>query len=139
MSDENLEIVRRVYERWGRGDFRAGTEFFDPWVVLVLRPEFPDAGAYLGMDEINGYMRGFLEGWDHAAIEGEEFLAAGDSVVVRVHQHAAGKGSGAPVEMRYFQVWTLRGGAVIRIESIRGREEALAVAGLGGEAPTTSD
>ena len=124
-----MEIVRQVYERWARGDFRAGTELFDPWVVLVLRPEFPEAGAYLGLEGIRGYMRRFLEGWDHAVIEGEEFMAAGESVVVQVHQQASGQKSGVPVDMRYFQVWTLRGGAVIRIENIREREEALEAVG----------
>jgi ketosteroid isomerase-like protein len=134
MSQENVEIVRRVYERWGKGDFRVDTELYDPWVVLVLRPEFPDAGAYLGLDGIGGYMRRFLEGWDHLVIEGEELIAAGDSVVAGVHQQASGKGSGAPVDMRYFQLWTFRGGAVIRLESVREREEALEVAGLRGRA-----
>ena len=129
VSEKNVEIVRQVYDRWARGDFRAGTELFDPWVVLVLRPEFPDAGAYLGPEKISGYMRRFLEGWDHAVIEGEEFIAAGESVVVRVHQQASGIKSGVPVDMRYFQVWTLRGGAVIRIESVQGREEALQAVG----------
>jgi ketosteroid isomerase-like protein len=40
MSEENVEIVRAVYERWGEGDFRASLEMFDPQVVLVVRPEF---------------------------------------------------------------------------------------------------
>jgi ketosteroid isomerase-like protein len=139
MAEENVEIVRQVYERWGRGDFRAGTELLDPWAVLVLRPEFPDAGAYLGPEKISGYMRGFLEGWDHAVIEGEEFIGAGDSVVVRVHQQAAGRHSGVPVDLRYFQIWTFRGDAVIRIESVRAREEALEAAGLGADAQTAGE
>jgi len=130
MSQANIEALRRIYGEWARGRFQAGSELFDPWVVLVLRPEFPDAGAYLGPDEIRGYMRGFLEGWDDAVIEGEEFIGAGDSVVVGVHQHAAGKGSGVPVDMRYFQVWTFRGGAVIRIENVRERQDALEAAGV---------
>jgi ketosteroid isomerase-like protein len=132
VSRDYVEALRRVYEDWGRGDFSAGPELFDPWVVLVLRPEFPDAGAYLGAEGIRGYMRRFLEDWDHAVIEAEEFIGAGDNVVVGVHQRAAGKGSGIPVDMRYFQVWTFRGGAVIRIESVREREEALEAAGVRG-------
>ena len=130
MAQDNVEIVRGIYERWGRGDFRADAELFDPWAVLVLRKEFPDAGAYLGLEGISKYMRGFLESWDDAVIEGEEVIAAGDSVVVRVHQQAAGKQSGTPVDMRYFQVWTFRGGRVIRLESFSAREEALRAAGL---------
>jgi ketosteroid isomerase-like protein len=131
MSEENVEIVRRIYRRWARGDFRAGTELYDPDIRLVLRPEFPDAGVYHGPDEIRKYMReDFLRDWEAAAIVGEEFLDAGDSVVVRVHQQATGPGSRVPVEMRYYQVWTFRGRAVIRIESVRERPEALEAAGL---------
>jgi ketosteroid isomerase-like protein len=131
MSQTKLEIVRGIYERWGRGDFRAGFELYDPYIQLVLGPEFPDAHAYCGPDEIRRYMReDFLTDFEHATISGEEFLEAGDSVVVRVHQQAAGAGSGAPVALRYYQVWTFRGRSVIRIESIREREDALAAAGL---------
>jgi ketosteroid isomerase-like protein len=131
MSQRNVEIVRQIYERWGRGDFRGGTELYDPYVLLVLRPEFPDARAYCGPDEIRRYMReDFLADLEGAVIAGEEFLDAGDSVVVRVNQQGTGVRSGAPVGMRYYQVWTFRGRSVIRIESIRGREEALEAAGL---------
>ena len=35
---ENVEIVRRIYGEWGRGNFHEGTELYDPHVLLVLRP-----------------------------------------------------------------------------------------------------
>jgi ketosteroid isomerase-like protein len=133
MSQERVDTVRRIYARWGRGDFRAGAELYDPYVLLVLRPDFPDARAYLGPDEIRRYMReDFLADWEGAVIVGEEFLDAGDSVVVRVNQQATGPGSGASVALRYYQVWTFRGTSVIRIESIKEREDALRAAGLSG-------
>lgn len=130
MSEENEKIVQRIYDEWGRGNFRAGTELFDPHTLLVLRPGFPEAGAYRGPEEIGGYMRGFLEAWDNLVITGENFIAAGDSVVVGVNQQGTGKESGAPVELRYFQVWSFRGGTVLRMESIFERAEALEAAGL---------
>jgi ketosteroid isomerase-like protein len=133
MSQERVDTVRRIYARWGRGDFRAGAELYDPYVLLVLRPDFPDARAYLGPGEIRRYMReDFLADWEGAVIVGEEFLDAGDSVVVRVNQQATGPGSGASVALRYYQVWTFRGTSVIRIESIKEREDALRAAGLSG-------
>jgi ketosteroid isomerase-like protein len=133
MSQKNVETVRGIYERWGRGDFRAGAELYDPYILLVLRPEFPEAGTYCGPEEIRRYMReDFLADFEAARIVGEEFLDAGDSVVVRVNQQATGPGSGAPVDMRYYQVWTFRGDSVVRIESIRTRADALAAAGLRG-------
>ena len=131
MSQRNVEIVRQIYERWGRGDFRAGTELYDPEVELVLRPEFPDARTYRGPDEIRRYMReDFLADLVDAVILGEEYLDAEDSVVVHVNQVATGPESGARVGMRYYQVWSFREGSVIRIESIREREDALEAAGL---------
>jgi ketosteroid isomerase-like protein len=107
-------------------------ELYDPHVLLVLRLEFPDSGVYRGVDEIGRYMReDFLADFEGARIEGEEFLEAGDSVVVRVRQEARGPESGAPVAMSYYQLWTLRGGSVIRIESVMERDDALAAVGLG--------
>jgi ketosteroid isomerase-like protein len=131
VSQEKVEIVRGIYERWGQGDFRAGTEFYDPNILLVLRPEFPDKGVYRGPEEIGRYMReDFLADLEDAVIIGEEFLDAGDTVIVRVNQVATGPVSGVRVGIRYYQAWTFRGKSVIRIESIRDREEALEAAGL---------
>ena len=130
MSQENVEIVRAVFQRWSRGDFQAGVDLFDPHVMLVLRPGFPDAGAYVGAEGVAAYMRGFLEPWTHLTMEAEELLDAGDTVVVTVRQRGAGDVSGVSTELHYFQLWTFRGGKLIRLESIRERGEALEAAGL---------
>ena len=134
MSEENVETVRAVYERWSEGDFGASVDLFDPNVVLVLPPDFgpdiPDASAYLGPEAIASYTRGLLENWEDFTMEAEEFLAAGDSVVARVHQRGVGRTSGIPTEMRYFTVWSFRGRKVIHLESFRERAEALEAAGL---------
>ena len=131
MSLSAVAVLRQIYESWGRGDLRAGVELFDPHVLLVIQPDFPDAGTYCGPDEVRGYMRQLLSAFDDFTISGEEFIDAGDSVVVRVRQRATGTGSGAPTRHDYFQVWSFRGKSVIRIESIRDRADALGAVGLG--------
>jgi ketosteroid isomerase-like protein len=95
-----------------------------------LSREFPDAGTYLGIDEIARYTRGFLEPWEHVTIEAEDLTAAGDSVLAAVRQRGTGNTSGAATEMRYFMLWSFRGGKVIRVENFRERNEALEAAGL---------
>jgi uncharacterized protein len=130
MSGENAEVLRRVYDGWARGDFRPSVELFDPYVVLVLRPEFPDARAYLGPQEIARYMRHLLDSWEDFTIEAEELIEAGDSVVVQVRQRGLGVTSGAVTELGYFQVWTFRGDRVIRLESVRERRGAFEAVGL---------
>ena len=130
MAEENVEILRRIYADWAEGNFASGTELYDEHLVLVLRPEFMDAGAYSGMREMQRYMRAFLEGWEVVTIEATHLRAAGDTVLARVMQRGTGVSSRAPVEQPYYQLWTFRGGKVIRIESIIDEPEALQAAGL---------
>jgi ketosteroid isomerase-like protein len=132
MTQDRVETVRSVYEGWGRGDFRAGTDLWDKHAILVMRPQFPDAGTYMGPEGIAEYTRGFLEPWTSITIEAEEIIPAGDSVVVAVLQRGEGDASGAFTEFRYFHLWTFRGDKAIRFESIRERDEAFEAAGLSG-------
>jgi ketosteroid isomerase-like protein len=100
MSQENVENVRRVYERWSEGDFHAAVDLFDPHVVLVLSGEFgpaPDAGTYFGAEAIAEYTREQLLGtWTEYTMEAVEVIPAGDSVLVDVHQRGVGRTSGVP-------------------------------------------
>jgi ketosteroid isomerase-like protein len=130
VSQENVELVQGVYDRWGEGDFEASLEVVDPLVLFVLGPGFPDSGTYLGIDRLVEYTRGFLEPWTRITIEVEELTAAGDSVVATVHQRGVGSESGAETEFEYFQVWSFRGDKVIRLENFRERAEALAAVGM---------
>lgn len=136
MSEENVELARSVYERYGQGDFRAAADLLDRHVVLVLDPVFaaslfasPVDEAFYGIDAVSDYTRGFLED-AHVTMAAEEIVAVGDSVLVSVHQRMTGKKSGIPLESRYVSVWSFRGGKVIRIESFGERADALEAVGL---------
>jgi ketosteroid isomerase-like protein len=130
MSQPKIEAVRAIYEEWAEGNFQAGVELYDRFAVLVQGEGFPEAGAYLGLEGFARYMRTFLEAWERVTIEAEELLGNGDSVVAAVMQRATGQGSSAPVEFRYFQVWSFRGRRVIRLETVRDRAAALEAVGL---------
>jgi len=129
MSEANVETIRRIYERWGEGDFTAGPEHFDPNLVFVMRPEFPDSGTYLGPEQVADYTRGFLEPWERITIEATEIIEAGDSIVAAVTQRGIGMASRIETEFSYFNVWTFRGPLIIRFETFREREQALAAVG----------
>ena len=60
----------------------------------------------------------------------EEILGAGDKVVVVVFQRGIRKASGAAVERRVGQVWTVREGKAIRWQVFKDRAEALEAAGV---------
>ena len=125
MTQSNIEAIRAVYDGWRNGDFRAGLHLYDPHAVLVQGPGFPESGAYLGLEGIDGYMRTFLEAWERVTIDAEELEPVGESVIAAVVQRGVGKGSGAAAELRYFQVWSFRGERVIRLETFRERAETV--------------
>jgi ketosteroid isomerase-like protein len=130
MSRENLEALRRVYEGWGRGDFRTSEPVLDENVTLVVRPGFPTEGVWVGLSGMREHMAQILDAWDSFAIAAESFREVGDTVLVAVHQTGTGAGSGAPAEMRYFQLWSFRAGKAIRLEVIADEPEALEAVGL---------
>lgn len=131
MSQARVEAVRGIFEKWERGDFRSTTDVLDEHALLIIHDDFPDWGLYLGMEQIAGYMRGFLEGFSELTMTAEGFVDAGDTVVVAVRQRGVGPASGIATEITYSSVLTFRGDRLIRMESIGDRARALAMAGLG--------
>ena len=130
MSQENVEIVRRIYEAWAAGDFRAGIDALDQHVVFVVRPDFPEFGVFLGPDGIREYMRRFLEQWERGPIEAKHLQAVGDTVLARVVQHGKGKVSGIEAQLPYFMLFTFRGKRIVRLENVIDQVEALEAVGL---------
>ena len=84
----------------------------------------------MGPDGVLEYMSRFLAPWESLTIAGESFRDTGDTVLVEVRQNGIGRSSGAPVELRYFQLWTFGGGRVVRLEVIMNEQTALEAAGL---------
>ena len=123
MTERPIDIVRRVYDGWSQGDFSRGAELFDEATVFILRPHFADAGIYVGSEQMQRYMRSLLEPWEHLTITALELTEAGDTVVAEVEQSGAGERSGAMTSFTYFQVWTFRGGTLVRLENIMDRAQ----------------
>jgi len=131
MLPENVEAVRRVYDDWARGDFRAAADLYDPLVIFIPIREFPGAASYyLGPEGVREFMLGFLEPWTNLTIAAEELTEIGDSVIVAAKWRAEGKGSGALGERQVYDVWTFRGRRVVRLEFFSDRAEAVDAVGL---------
>jgi ketosteroid isomerase-like protein len=130
MSRENVEVVAEVYADWERGDFKTGTGLFDRHATLVIDSGIPDGGVFVGQEGIRTYMLRFLEAWESLTITANSLRPVGDSVLAEVRQLGHGQGSGVAVEHDYFQLWTFRGGRVVRLETILSESEALEAVGL---------
>jgi len=130
MSQENVEIVRLIFDGWAAGDLRAGAEYFDEHVVYVVAPDFPESGVAYGREGVTEFMRRFLENWERTTFTAERMDAVGDTVVVRLLQRGTGRASGVEGELRYFVLLTFRGGKIVRFECVMHEQEALEAVGL---------
>lgn len=130
MTGERVEALRGVYRAWEQGDFAAWFGLLEENAILVVDPEIPEGGAYVGVEEISSYTRKFLEPWESMSMAAESFTGSGDSVLVAVKQTGTGQDSRVPVSMDYFHLWTFRGEKVIRIDSFLREEPAREAAGL---------
>jgi ketosteroid isomerase-like protein len=130
MSQENVEIVRRIFDGWATGDLSAEADAFDRHVVFVVSRDFPAWGVQHGLDEVRTYMRDFLAQWEHATFDAERVRAVGDTVIADVVQRARGKASGAEGELRFFMLFTFRGRRIVRCETVMHEQEALDAVGL---------
>jgi ketosteroid isomerase-like protein len=130
MSQEKVEVVRRIYAAWSEGDLRAGADALDQHVVLVVPPDFPEFGVFHGPDGATKFMRRWLEQWERLSLEARELRAVGDTVVAHVVQHGKGRASGIEGENRYIMLWTFRGQKIVRIEPVMDEGKALEAAGL---------
>jgi uncharacterized protein len=131
VAPANVDIVRGIYERWGRGEqpwSGDGLDAYDPEVEW--HQHHPGLTAH-GFDELVRLWHRFLGTWDEYRIELEELRPVGDQhVLVFVSEYARGKGSGVQTESHPAAVWTLKDGKVVRFESYADRAEALEVVGL---------
>jgi ketosteroid isomerase-like protein len=131
MSEANVELVREIYERFRAGDTDGALALHDLEVEVHDRPEIPDPQVYRGHEGVLsslGVSEATFEGLD---LVPEEFIDAGDRVVVVFRFRGVGRESGIPVDERLAHVWTIRDGKAVRMEVHAGREEALRA--VGGE------
>ena len=129
MSQENVEIVRRAFEAYERGDLAGMLKDAHP-DQIIYRAD-PDGLTYHGPE---GFLQAFadwVEGFEEFSVTPEEFIDANDSqVIVRVHQRAVGSESSAPVEGDFWFVHTIRGGKIVRLDMYARKAQALEAAGL---------
>lgn len=131
MSEENLEIVRRFWNAWERGDLETIFGLYDPAIVWVNHGGPVEIrGVYVGYDGVRRVWREWLESFKEVENHPREFIDAGDSVVVSWQMSGRGKASGAPVEQFGWSIHTLRNGLLIRIDVFDTKAEALEALGL---------
>ena len=130
MSQENVEIVRRIYDAGKRGDWDAGFRDAAPDFEVTFKAG-PGAGTHRGREAVESVFRDAVSGFDFWIMEPVEFHESGDQVVVVVDNRLRPKGgTSGEFEFRNGHVWTIREGAVLSMVGFETSEGALKAAGL---------
>jgi uncharacterized protein len=126
MSQENVEVVREIWDAYSRGDFDQIRAHSDPAVVMISVEE----GPLYGIEAVRKNQERWSEAWKDSETTVDEVIGVGDRVFVAARFRGRGRASGAEVQGRHFEVYTLRNGKVLRVDEYADREEALEAAGL---------
>jgi ketosteroid isomerase-like protein len=134
MSQENVEVVRRVFDAVERRDSEAALALYDAdfeWdFSRVPWGDVAGPGVHRGRDALPRIYREWHSAWADYEEKLEELIDAGESVVSVLTGRGRGRASGVEVEMTVAGVWTVRDGQVIRSVWFPTREEALEAVGL---------
>ena len=132
MSHENVETIRRVYEGV-TARLVVPRELFDPAYEFDNTELWPDIDGVLGFDAAQEAMREYWKTFEAYRVEIDEVIHADEGrVVVAVRDGGRMRGTDAEVWNRFFHVWTLRDGRIVRLSVHTDRSRSLEAAGLDG-------
>src|SRR4051812_26664118 len=120
MSQENLEIVRRILDAANRRDTASALDLYDPALVWdhtrgPMRDVMGGQRVYHGHEGLRHWFRDFYEVWTQVEAHIVELIDVGDQVLSVIDYRARGRASGAEVEIpRMAGLWTVRTGKVVR-------------------------
>jgi ketosteroid isomerase-like protein len=130
MSEKNVETVRRVYEGVNTR-LEVPRELFDPDYEFDNTELWPDLAEVLGFEAAQEAMREYWQTFDAYRVEIEEVIYTDEGRVINVVRDGGRmRGTDAEVWNRFFHVWTLRDGKIVRLSIHTDRNRSLEAAGL---------
>lgn len=131
MSQETVDIVRRLYDAAARRDSEAILALYDPeveWDVSRTHAAVME-GLYRGHDGLRAWAREWYDAWENLEYDVAELIDAGDEVISVVSVRGRGRTSRAEVEFaRHAGLWTIREGKIVRVVWFPTRAAALEAA-----------
>jgi len=134
MFEEKVEIVRAQYASFSGlaegppNEIRSHVlSHFDPG--CEYRP-VEEIDAILGHEALIEYWERWLGAWSSFRVEAEEFIDAGEQLVAAAATRGRGRTSGVEIRQRFFHVFEMHKGKILRQLESLDRDAALQVAGL---------
>jgi ketosteroid isomerase-like protein len=129
MSEKNVEIVKRVFDQWNRGEGVAD-EDVHPDAVIISRG-LMEGRVVRGREGAHRLFQEIEEQFDEWSITVDEWHDAGDCVALLVRVHLHGRQSGIAFDQPVGYLVEVRDGQLYRFETfLDNPADALEAAGL---------
>jgi ketosteroid isomerase-like protein len=116
---ENVALVQAIYAAFKAGDVPGVVARMSPDIVWNEAENFPyaDRNPYLGPEAIlTGVFARLGTEWDGFAAIPDEFLDAGDTVIVLGRYHGTYKATGRAFDAQVVHVWRLEDGKAVAFQ-----------------------
>jgi ketosteroid isomerase-like protein len=115
MSEESVNVVRGMYEAFGRGDIQTVLAALDPEVEWWEAENFiyADGNPYVGPGAVlEGVFARINDEWEGFKVSPEGVLDAGETAVGHGYYSGTYKKTGESVRAQFAHFFTFRGGKV---------------------------
>jgi ketosteroid isomerase-like protein len=129
MSTQNVTLVREGYAALAGGDLDGFLARLDPGIEWIQSERLPYGGTHRGIDGMLEVLRLWNETYQELQVIPEEFLDAGDVVVVIGRYHVRAR-TGDEVDTWFVNVFDVADGRITRFRDFS--DKALLVAPLLG-------
>jgi ketosteroid isomerase-like protein len=129
MSQENVEIVKRMLAHFHAGDANAALACFSEDVVAEAAGR-PDVTGGRGREALTKLIGSWVAAWEDWSEEIDEVRDLGDWVMVIATQRGHAKAAGIDTELQYATLYELRNGEISQMGLYDGPAQALEAAGL---------
>jgi ketosteroid isomerase-like protein len=130
MSQENVEIGRRVWEHFNERRWDAFWSLVDGKVEWQSRTDEPDAGVHYGMESAQRYMDSWIELFPDLRVELAESVDLGDHVATELDLVGNARISGIEFREHYCFLSTIENRKIVLIREFHENKEAIDTVGL---------
>ena len=125
MSEQNVDLHRRLAEAFNRRDIETMAAYLDPSIEYHPLLSAIDVPVYHGHDGLRSWLGQVDDAWEELRVEPEAYFDLGEQTLLFYVLRGRGRHSGAEVAMPGAQVCRWRDGLGVYIRQYGRREDAL--------------
>jgi ketosteroid isomerase-like protein len=116
MSAASVDVVRNIYDAFGRGDVPAILAALGEDIEWHAPENLPHGGEFRGRDAVGRFFAGIGENWQDLTLEIEDLLSGDERVVVLARIRGELRATGEQTGYTAAHAWTVRDGTPVRFD-----------------------